>query len=146
MNHFFRYSALLALVSFSGPAVAETLHGTLYKDPNCPCCEGHAEYLRQHGVEIDIKPVDNHAKISEEAGIPSDYEGCHTILLNGYAIAGHVSIDVIYKLLKERPAGVVAISLPGMPVGVAGMAGEKTEPYDIYAIKKDGTATVFATE
>jgi hypothetical protein len=146
MNRLFGSTVLLALVNLSAPAFAETLHGTLYKDPNCPCCEGHAAYLREHGVDLVIEPVENHSKISEDAGIPSYYEGCHTILLNGYAIAGHVSIAVVQKLLRERPADVVAISLPGMPVGVPGMEGEKTEPYEVFAIKKDGSASVFAIE
>ncbi len=146
MNRLLRSSALVALVSLASPALAQSLHATLYKDPNCGCCEGHAEYLREHGIELDIKPVDNLAQISQEAGIPSDYQGCHTILLSGYVIEGHVSIEIIQKLLAERPTDVVGISLPGMPLGVPGMGGENTGPYDIYAIKKDGTATVFATE
>lgn len=146
MNRLLRSSALVALVSLSGPALAQSLHGILYKDPNCPCCEGHAQYLKENGVELDIKPVDNLAEISQLAGIPADYQGCHTIMLNGYVIEGHVAIGIIEKLLKEKPADVVGISLPGMPLGVPGMGGDKTGPYEVYAIHKDGSATVFATE
>jgi len=67
-------------------------------------------------------------------------------MLEGYAIEGHVTIDIIQKLLDDRPAGVVGISLPGMPTGVPGMGGPDLGPYDVFAIHEDGTATVFAQQ
>ena len=146
MNRLLQATAALALFSLSAPALAQSLHGTLYKDQNCPCCEGHAAYLRTKGIEIEIKPVADIAAISKDAGIPADYQGCHTLMLEGYAIEGHVTIEIIEKLLKERPADVVGISLPGMPTGVPGMGGPDDGPYDVYAIHRDGSATVFATE
>jgi hypothetical protein len=146
MSRILRSGAILAAMSLSGPVLAGSLHGTLYKDPNCSCCEGHAAYLREHGIDVDIKPADNLLDINAKAGMPADYQGCHTIMLNGYAIEGHVTAEIIDKLLKERPADVVGISLPGMPLGVPGMGGEKEGLYKVYAIHKDGSATVFATE
>jgi hypothetical protein len=146
MNRLLQSTAVVTLVSLSAPALAQTLHGTLYKDQNCPCCEGHAQYLEENGIDVDIKPVEDIAAISQDAGIPRDYQGCHTLMLNGYAIEGHVTIAVIQKLLKERPADVVGISLPGMPTGVPGMGGPYTGPYEVYAIEQDGSATVFATQ
>jgi len=139
-------TAVLVLLSVCAPALADTLRGTLYKDQNCPCCEGHASYLEQNGIEIDIKPVEDIAAISQGAGIPSDYQGCHTLMLEGYAIEGHVSLEIIEKLLKEHPVDVVGISLPGMPTGVPGMSGPYDGPYDVYAIKKDGSVSVFAAQ
>ena len=146
MNRFLQSAAVMALVAFSAPAAAETLRGTLYKDPNCPCCEGHAAYLKERGIELDIEPVENIAMFSRAAGIPSAYLGCHTILLDGYVIEGHINLELIQRLLRERPADVVGISLPGMPTGVPGMGGPYDGPYDVYAIKKNGTATVFAVQ
>jgi hypothetical protein len=139
-------TAMLALITLGAPALAESLHGTLYKDQGCTCCEGHAKYLKRNGIDVDIKPVEDIAAISKGAGIPGDYQGCHTLMLEGYAIEGHVTVDIIHKLLKERPADVVGISLPGMPTGVPGMNGPYEGPYKIYAIKKDGTASVFADQ
>jgi hypothetical protein len=146
MNRLLQATAALALFSLSAPALAQSLHGTLYKDQNCSCCEGHAAYLQTKGIDIEIKPVADIAAISKDAGIPADYQGCHTLILDGYAIEGHVSIEIIEKLLKERPADIVGISLPGMPTGVPGMGGPYEGPYDVYAIHRDGSATVFATE
>jgi hypothetical protein len=139
-------TVIVALVSLCAPALAQTLHGTLYKDQNCPCCEGHAKYLIRRGIDVDIKPVEDIAAVSKGAGIPHDYQGCHTLMLEGYAIEGHVSVEIIQKLLKERPADVIGISLPEMPTGVPGMGGPYQGPYEVYAIKKDGTASVFATQ
>lgn len=136
----------LAFIALSAPTFAQTLHGTMYKDKNCPCCEGHAKYLARNGIDVEVKAVDDIAAVSRGAGIPADYRGCHTLLLDGYAIEGHITIGLIDRLLKGRPANVVGIALPGMPPGVPGMGGEKTGPYQVYAIFKDGTATVFATQ
>ena len=141
-----RSTAILALVALTTPAFAQALQGTLYKDQNCSCCEGHARYLESNGIDLAITPVDDIAAVSSGAGIPADYQGCHTLMLGGYAIEGHVSIEIIRKLLRERPADVVGISLPGMPTGVPGMSGPYEGPYQVYAIGKDGSASAFATQ
>ena len=146
MSRLLQSTVILTLVSLCTPALAQALQGTLYKDQNCPCCEGHARYLMRQSIDVDIKPIDDIAAISRGAGIPGEYQGCHTLMLEGYAIEGHVSIDIIRKLLKERPADVVGISLPGMPTGVPGMGGPYEGPYEVFAIKKDGTASVFASQ
>ena len=146
MNRLLRSTAILALVGLSAPALAQTLHGTLYKDQNCPCCEGYAAYLEENGIDVDIRPVEDIAAISKDAGMAPDYQGCHTLMLEGYAIEGHVTFEIIQKLLKEHPSNLVGISLPGMPTGVPGMDGPDLGPYDVYAIKKDGSASVFAAQ
>lgn len=146
MKRLLQSITVLALVSFGSPALAQTLEGTLYKDPNCSCCEGHARYLIRQGIKLDIKDVDDISATSRKAGIPDDFQGCHTLMLEGYAIGGHVTIDVIRKLLDERPADLAGISLPGMPTGVPGMGGPYEGPYEVQAIKKDGSTGVFATQ
>ncbi len=146
MRRHLRLGALAALLGLSSPALAEVLHGTMYKNPYCTCCEGHLSYLREHDVLLTVETVEKLDEISQKAGIPAEYQGCHTIFLDGYVIEGHITFEIIQKLLKERPADIVGLSLKGMPVGVPGMPGEKTGPYDVYAIKKDGTAAVFGTQ
>jgi hypothetical protein len=146
MNRFIRSTVLMAAISISGSALAQSLHGTLYKNPYCTCCEGHAEYLKEQGINVDIKVVDDLSAFNSKAGMPSKYEGCHTIMLNGYAIEGHVSAEIIEKLMKEHPADGVGISLPRMPLGMPGIGGEKEGPYQVFAIHKDGSATVYATQ
>lgn len=143
-RHFLLASAAILFVPAS--ALAAPIHATLYKNPDCSCCEGYAAYLRDNGFDVDVKPTNDLAEISSKAGVPEDLEGCHTMFVDGYVVDGHVPVNVIRKLLAERPA-IAGITLPGMPMGSPGMVGTKTEKYTIYAVTKDGKApTVYATE
>jgi hypothetical protein len=140
-------SASLALaVSLAGAASAEELvRATMYKMPYCTCCEGHAEHLRANGFDVEIRETADLTPIRRAEGVPSDLEGCHTILIDGYAIEGHVSAGTIKRLLAERPAGVEGIAMRGMPSGVPGMPGPKEGPIDVFAFGS-GEPTVFAVE
>jgi len=142
----FFLGGLLALIARPLRAVAQPIRGTLYKDPQCGCCEGYAAYLRQNGFTIDVKPTYDLAHISQKAGVPPALQGCHTLLIDDYVVDGHVPVNVVRKLLSERPA-IAGVTLPGMPTGSPGMTGSKTAPFTIYAVKKDGSApTVYAVE
>lgn len=129
------------------PARANTgIRAALYKNPQCSCCEGYADYLRQNGFQVDVTPTNDLAEISRKAGVPAGLEGCHTTFIDGYVIDGHVPVDVVRRLLTEKPA-IAGITLPGMPMGSPGMGGTKTEKFVIYALTKDGKApTIYATE
>jgi hypothetical protein len=119
---------------------------TLYKNPQCSCCEGYAAYLRDNGFEVDVKPTNDLSEISSKAGVPADLQGCHTTFIDGYVIDGHVPVKTVNKLLTERP-DIAGVTLPGMPMGSPGMGGAKSEPFTIYTLTKDGKApTVYAKE
>ncbi len=138
--------ALLATVALPLPAVAAPIPATLYKNPQCDCCDGYAVYLRKNGFVVKVVPTNDLAEISAKAGVPEDLEGCHTMFVEGYVVDGHVPVKVIQKLLTERPA-IAGVTLPGMPSGSPGMSGVKARPFTIYAVTKDGRApTVYATE
>jgi hypothetical protein len=137
--------AALVLGAFSTPALAETIHGTLYKDQHCECCEAHAEYLRKNGFDLRIEAVKNLAEMSIETGVPPGFQGCHIIKINGYVFEGHITSDIIKQLLAEPPQNVIGLSLPGMPSGVPGMEGPRDASLIVYAIKKDGTTSAYAT-
>src|SRR5262249_3660078 len=125
---------------------AEPIRATMFKNPQCTCCEGYAAYLRNSGFDVEVKPTNDLNEISQKAGVPEKYQGCHTMFVDGYVIDGHVPVDIVRKLLSERPA-IAGITLPGMPLGSPGMTGEKTQTFVIYAVTKDGKApTVYATE
>jgi hypothetical protein len=141
-----RIGTALAIIAAPLPALADPIHAVLYKNPQCSCCEGYAAYLQQNGFQVDVKPTNDLAEISSKAGVPAELEGCHTMFVEGYVVDGLVPVDVIQKLLKEKPA-IAGITLPGMPAGALGMPGTKTDPFTIYAVSKDGAApTVYATE
>jgi hypothetical protein len=145
MNYIGPVAAFL-LVSFSTPAFAETIHGTLYKDQHCECCEAHADYLRKNGFDLKIEAVKNLADMSSQSGVPPGFQGCHIIKINGYVFEGHITSDIIKRLLAEHPQDVDGLSIPGMPSGVPGMEGPRDASLVVYAIKKDGTATAYATQ
>ena len=143
----FCLGATFAIFAPALPAMsAKPIRATLFKNPQCRCCEGYAAYLRRNGFEVDVKPTNDLAEISRKAGIPEELQGCHTTFVGGYVVDGHVPVKMIRKLLSERPA-IAGITLPGMPEGSPGMTGHKRGPFTIYAVTKDGaTPTVYATE
>ena len=122
-----RIGTALAILAAPLPALAELIHAVLYRNPQCSCCEGYAAYLEQNGFEVDIKPTNDLTEISSKAGVPAALEGCHTMFVEGYVVDGLVPVDVIQKLLKEKPA-IAGITLPGMPMGAPGMAGTRPDP------------------
>lgn len=148
-----KFFLLLASTAVSASAVfaskvtwaASPIPATLYKNPQCSCCEGYAQYLGKNGFRVDVKPTNDLAEISRNAGVPEKFEGCHTMFVRGYVVDGHVPVEVIRKLLAEKPA-IAGITLPGMPSGSPGMIGPKTETWTIYAVTKDGKPPkIFAT-
>lgn len=136
---------ILVIALGGGPAQAEERHAaTLYKNPQCGCCETYADYLRENGFEVTVEPTHDLPLMKRQHGVPSVLEGCHTTLVDGYVVEGHVPVDTLVRLLTERPA-IKGISLPGMPAGSPGMVGEKTGPFTIYEIG-DGPTKVYGVE
>lgn len=142
----YRLATFAVALAVPMPAFAATIDALMYKNPQCSCCESYAAYLEQNGFKVEVKPVNNLSQIASEAGVPSDLEGCHTIMVDGYVVDGLVPVDIVKKMLTERPK-IAGIALPGMPAGAPGMGGEKSETWTVYAFTKDGKApTVYATE
>jgi hypothetical protein len=136
--------ALIIVALGLTPVAAEQLKASLFKQPFCDCCDGHADHLRQNGYDVTVQQSENLSSIKKRYRVPQEFEGCHTTIIGGYIVEGHVPANVIRRLLKERPA-VRGISLPGMPDGSPGMTGEKKEPFVIYSFGDDG-AKVYARE
>jgi len=134
----------ISALALAGPVQASPVAVTLYKNPECGCCDGYADYLRGHGFAVTSKATNDLAEISRKAGIPSDLQGCHTAFIGDYVVDGHVPVEAINKLLTEHPA-IKGITLPGMPPGSPGMYGTKTGPFTIYAIDEAGKSTVYVT-
>jgi len=120
---------------------------TLYKNPQCDCCEGYAAYLRQNGYKVTVVPSHDLALIHRQQQVPEELEGCHVTMIDGYTVVGHVPAGPVNRMLAERPA-IRGISLPGMPSGTPGMGGPKVGQFTIYAIPRDAAAqpAVYAVE
>jgi hypothetical protein len=129
------------------PAGGSTLAGTVievHRSPTCGCCGDYEDYLAAHGAEVRSVVRDDVGQLKQELGIPARMGSCHTSLVDGYFVEGHVPVSALMALLDSRPA-VDGITLPGMPSGSPGMSGDKDEPWIIYSVT-DGETREFARE
>jgi hypothetical protein len=108
--------ALLEIVAVGALHAQQSAKATLYKSPQCDCCDDYAEYLRGNGLQVTVIPAHDLATVSRNAGVPERLEACHTMLIDGYVVEGHVPINIVRKLLTERPS-IKGITMPGMPLG-----------------------------
>ena len=120
----------------------------VYKDPSCGCCAKWVAHLEAAGFTTKVTEMPN-AKLADfktAHGVPQAARSCHTGLVGGYAIEGHVPAADIHRLLKDKPA-VVGLAVPGMPIGSPGMEveGMKPAPYDVVTFDKQGATKVFAS-
>jgi hypothetical protein len=102
----------------------------MYSSPSCGCCGEYADYLRAEGYTVDLQRVDDLDAVRAGAGVPEEAAGCHTAMFDDYVVEGHVPLEAIDQLLRERPE-VAGIALPGMPAGSPGMGGTKDGPFEI---------------
>ena len=141
-------AALFALTLTTGaatsanPAPKETKI-TVYKDPGCGCCKNWIEHLVKHGYAVDAKDTPAMAEVKRTLGVPEALTSCHTAVVNGYLIEGHVPAADIAKLLKEKPK-VAGLAVPGMPMGSPGMEGPRQQHYQVLSFDKNGKTKVFA--
>lgn len=101
-------------------ARAEPATVQVYKSPTCGCCQGWVEHLRESGFAVAVQDVDDLTAIKRMAGVPEALQACHTALVDGYTIEGHVPATAIERLLRERPE-IAGLAAPGMPEGSPGM-------------------------
>jgi len=141
-------SFLLAVaVSGCSQSAAETsLPGvTVHKSATCGCCQLWVDRLRGAGFQVEVRNEDNLNAVKQRVGIPYGMGSCHTAEVGGYFVEGHVPMDDIKRLLRERP-DAKGLTVPGMPAGSPGMEvpSGHVEPYDVLLVKRDGTTAVFS--
>jgi hypothetical protein len=117
----------------------------VWKDPNCGCCKDWVIHMEANGFDVKVHDSGNSAA-RKRLGVPDKLGSCHTALVGGYAIEGHVPAREVHRLLKERPAAL-GLSVPGMPVGSPGMDGPeygtRKDPYDVVLISRNGGTRVY---
>lgn len=120
---------------------------TVYKSPTCGCCSMWESHLTKAGFQVISKPTDNMAEIRKQYNVPDKMQSCHTAVVDGFVIEGHVPADDVKKLLVERPSGILGLAAPGMPQKSPGMQpeGEKPADYDVFSFDKEGNTKVFAS-
>jgi hypothetical protein len=126
------------------PASAASRTITVYKDPNCGCCNGWVEHLKAAGFTPTIVASTDRTALQSRYGLRPEDGSCHTGVIGPYLIEGHVPADDIKRLLKEAPKAS-GLAVPGMPIGSPGMemTDGSREPYDVLLLKGDGSTAVF---
>lgn len=119
----------------------------VWKDPQCGCCQDWIVHLEQNGFAPRVFDEGNNAARSR-LGMPRQYGSCHTALVQGYVIEGHVPASDIRRLLQQKP-GALGLAVPGMPIGSPGMDGPayggRRNAYQVQLVRKDGSAAVFTS-
>lgn len=121
---------------------AESRQVTVYKTPTCGCCGNYVSYLKKSGYEVTVRNLNDLSAIKDQYGIPSELGSCHTTVVDGYAVEGHVPVAAIEKLLTDRPK-LAGIALPGMPVGSPGMPGAKRGLFEVSGFDAAGAISSF---
>lgn len=117
----------------------------VYKSPTCGCCDLWVDHVKEAGFDVatvDLVEYDDLVGKKREHGVDMDLGSCHTSLIGGYVVEGHVPAHVIRRLLDERPQ-IRGIAVPGMPIGSPGMEGPNARPYQVFAIARDGSRSVY---
>lgn len=146
------FAAALFLTGDKAPEQVEAttkdgkLEVVMYKNEGCMCCTKWADQMNEEEFAVIEKPVPNLNEIKAENGITRELASCHTAFVDGYIVEGHVPIEDVQRLLKERP-DAIGLTVPGMPIGSPGMEvpGREADKYDVLLIAKDGSTTVFAS-
>ncbi len=119
---------------------------TMYRDAGCGCCVAWADLAEQAGYRMTVQTSTDMTAVKRRLGVPASLTSCHTALVGGFVIEGHVPFAAITQLLSQRPASIRGIAVPGMPVGSPGMElpGGRREPFDVIAFYRDGRTARFA--
>ena len=145
-----RRIALGALVALSLPTVALAAPAAqrpqvdVFKSPYCGCCGAWIEHMKAAGFSVKATDVDDTSAVRGRLGMPDRFGSCHTALVEGYVLEGHVPAVEVKRLLAQRPKAL-GLAVPGMPSGSPGMeVGTRQDPYDVFLIDRSGGARVFA--
>ena len=125
----------------AGATQAQTL--TVYKSPTCGCCAKWVDHLKAAGFKVEVHDQANIDPVKMRLAVPENVWSCHTAVVDGYVVEGHVPAELIKRFLAERPA-VRGLAVPGMPVGSPGMEGPSPQDYDVVTFEKNGNTTVYA--
>ena len=136
----------LVALSLARPSAQAGGRLQVYKDPTCGCCALWVKHMQSHGFTASVTDVEDMTAIKTKHQVPSSVRSCHTTLIDGYVVEGHVPAADVQRLLKERPK-VAGIGVAGMPIGSPGMevAGAKPQPFDVLSFDSKGQTRVFVS-
>ena len=139
-----KYLFILSLSLFLPLSLFAAKTIDMHSSPTCGCCKLWADYMQKKGYEVKVTESRDYYKIKDKYKIKPEYQSCHTGILEGYVVEGHVPESAIEWLLKNKPENVIGISVPGMPLGSPGMEqGNKKDEYPVLLLYKDGSSKIY---
>lgn len=139
----FRKLAIAAALTLPGLAFAAGQSVEVYKTPSCGCCVKWIQHLEANGMTVKAHNVADTSVIRQKLGMAEHHGSCHTAVVKGYVIEGHVPAADIKRLLAEKPKNAKGLAVPGMPMGSPGMEGPVSDAYDVLLVQKDGSTKVY---
>ncbi len=138
---FFSIISFLLIFAFNLQAKDKDVY--VFKSASCSCCSSWAGYMQKQGynVKINILKDSEIVAFKKQQGVPEDMYSCHTSLINGLVVEGHVPVNVIEKALQDK--NVKKIAVPNMPAGSPGMGGANINGYNVYSINENGKASLY---
>jgi hypothetical protein len=137
---FYGLLALPSLLSLALYAADPAI--TVFKTATCGCCGKWVEHLKANGFQVTVNEVPDTGEYRRKYGVPDSLASCHTAVVEGYAIEGHVPAAEIHRLLKERPTAK-GLAVPGMPMGAPGMEGSRSDKFEVLLFDATGRTTVY---
>ncbi len=136
-----RREFVLAMLLATGLAAAPP-EMTVFKTKTCGCCAKWVEHMRANGFKVIVNEVESTAPYRNKYGVPERLQSCHTAIVRGYTLEGHVPAADVHRLLKEMPTAK-GLAVPGMPMGSPGMEGPRSDAYSVLLFGVDGRVTVY---
>ncbi len=134
----------ILLATTSSVQAANLPNAIMYRDPACTCCGAWMKHLQSQGFKVKNVPTADMITFKQKHGVTDDLASCHTAIIDGYIVEGHVPSDDIKRLLAQKPDNIRGIAVPGMPVGTPGMEmGDKKNSYSVVSFDKRGQTKVF---
>ena len=138
------FAASLTRASAANAAMPQPTEITVFRSPTCGCCRDWVDHMQASGFQVQDNVTDAMASVKQRYGVPEAAESCHTAIIDGYVVEGHVPASDVQRLLAERP-NVRGIAAPGMPVGSPGMEmGDRRDPYTVVSFTRSGAIATFA--
>ncbi len=126
------------------PNYSETTEMTVYRSPSCGCCGVWVDHAKKHGFKIEDIKTEEMEAIKQQHNVPAELASCHTTIIDGYVMEGHIPADDIKRFLAEKPDDLIGLAVPGMPIGTPGMeARDIKQPFQVLAFNDKGEVEVF---
>ena len=126
------------------PNYSGTTEMTVYRSPSCGCCGVWVDHAKKHGFKIEDIKTEEMEALKQKHNVPAELASCHTTIIDGYVMEGHIPADDIKRFLAEKPDDLIGLAVPGMPIGTPGMeARDIKQPFQVLAFNDKGEVEVF---